>query len=79
MSAGVGEDDTDLLKVPQVAKMLDVSEVTVWRLVGRGELESIKVGRSRRIAPEAVEDYKRCNSTGKALSASGEAGKGQAA
>lgn len=63
MSTGVGEDDTDLLRVPQVAKMLHVSEVTVWRLVGSGELESIKVGRSRRIAPEAVAAYKKCHST----------------
>lgn len=61
--AEVGENGTDLLKVPQVAKMLKVSEVTVWRLVGSGELESIKVGRSRRIDPEAVEAYKKRRTT----------------
>jgi excisionase family DNA binding protein len=59
VSTGVGEDDTDLLKVPQVAKMLSLSEVTVWRLIGSGVLESLKLGRSRRIAPEAVEDFKK--------------------
>lgn len=58
MSIEVGEDGAGLLRVPQVARMLDVSEVTVWRLVGRGDLESIKVGRSRRVSPEAVEAYK---------------------
>jgi excisionase family DNA binding protein len=61
--AEVGEDGTDLLRVPEVARRLDVSQVTVWRLVGSGELESIKVGRSRRIAPEAVEDYKKRRTT----------------
>lgn len=58
MTAEVGEDGTGLLKVPVVAKRLGVSIPTVWRLVGSGELESIKVGRSRRIDPEAVEAYK---------------------
>lgn len=59
MTTGVGEDESGLLRVPQVARMLGVSEVTVWRLVGSGELESIKVGRSRKIDPAAVEDYKK--------------------
>ncbi len=58
MTTGVGEDDSGLLKVPQVAKMLGVSEVTVWRLVGRGELDSLIVGaRSRRVRPDEVEAY----------------------
>ncbi len=59
----VGEDGSGLLKVPHVAKMLGVSQVTVWRLIGSGELESIKVGRSRRIDPEAVEAYKKRRTT----------------
>jgi excisionase family DNA binding protein len=59
MTTGVGEDDTGLLKVPQVAKKLGVSVPTVWRLVGSGELDSIKVGRSRRIDPDEVEAYKK--------------------
>ena len=81
VSTGVGEEDTDLLRVPQVAKMLDVSQPTVWRLVGRGELESIKVGRSRRIAPEAVEAYKKSHSSSyrEATYSGDQAGKGQAA
>lgn len=61
--ADVGEEGSGLLKVPQVAKMLGVSAVTVWRLVGSGELESIKVGRSRRIDPEAVDAYKKHQTT----------------
>jgi excisionase family DNA binding protein len=62
-TAGPGEEGSGLLRVPQVAKMLDVSEVTVWRLVGSKELESIKVGRSRRIDPEAVDAYKKRRTT----------------
>jgi len=58
VSTGVGEDDTDLLKVPQVAKRLGVSEPTVWRLIGGGELESVVVGaRSRRVSPAAIDAY----------------------
>lgn len=60
MTDGVGEDDAGLLKVPQVAKMLGVSQPTVWRLIGRGELDSILVStRSRRVKPEAVEAYEK--------------------
>ena len=59
----VGEDGAGLLKVAQVAKLLNVSEVTVWRQIAKGPaeggLESIKVGRSRRVSPEAVEAYKK--------------------
>jgi excisionase family DNA binding protein len=56
----VGEDGSGLLMVPQVARMLGVSEPTVWRMLRRGELESILVGaRSRRVSPEVVEEYKR--------------------
>lgn len=58
MSTGVGEDDTDLLKVPQVATRLNVSKPTVWRLIASGELESILVApRSRRVRPAAVDAY----------------------
>lgn len=61
----VGEEVLDLLKVPEVAERLRLSVATINRLVyadlrepGTG-IESLKVGRSRRIAPEAVLAYKR--------------------
>lgn len=64
MTAEVGEDDNGLLRVPQVAKRLGVSQPTVWRLIKSGELDSIKVSaRSRRIAPEVVEAYLKERST----------------
>ncbi len=36
-------------KVKEFAKALDVSERTVWSLIKRGEISSLKVGRCRRI------------------------------
>lgn len=63
MTTEVGEDGADLLKVPQVAKRLGVSEPTVWRLLRSGDLESIVVGaRSRRVSPAVVEAYKQARS-----------------
>ena len=54
----VGLDDMELWTVPQVAFKLQFSEPTIWRMVKSGELPSVKVGRSRRIAPEDVADWK---------------------
>jgi excisionase family DNA binding protein len=59
----MGEIDVDLsalqlLTITDVAKLLSVSETTVKRLIYSGELESVKIGRARRIAPEAVAEYK---------------------
>lgn len=54
----VGDEALDLLTIEEVAARLRVSKMTVRRLFASGELESLKVGRSRRFAPEAVADYK---------------------
>lgn len=55
----VGEEALDLLTVRQVAKKLNLSEKTVYRLIWRGQLEAQPVGtRNYRIAPEAVEECK---------------------
>ena len=57
--AEVGTEALDLLTYDEVAVKLRVSVKTVRRLVDSGELESLTVGaRSRRIAPEAVIEYK---------------------
>lgn len=53
----VGEDALDLLRVPQVAKRLGISEASVWRLASSGELKSLKIGRARRVAPEDIAAY----------------------
>jgi excisionase family DNA binding protein len=53
----VGEEALGLLRVPEVAKRLAVSEVTVWRLIYSGELKSVKIGRARRIVPDDIAAY----------------------
>ena len=46
-----------LLTVPQVAVMLNVSESKVWQLTRTGELESVKIGWSRRVVAASVDAY----------------------
>lgn len=50
-------DNQVLLKPEQVATALSVSRTVVYGLMRSGELGSVRVGRSRRITPEAVADF----------------------
>jgi len=45
-----------LLKPAEVAQLLSVSLPTVKRMLAAGDLKSVKLGRSRRIPAEAVDD-----------------------
>ena len=45
------------MNVYEVARCLGVSTRTVHRLVGRGELEAVRVGSLRRFRPEDVERF----------------------
>lgn len=47
------------LTVAEVASMMRVSKMTVYRLVHAGELPAARVGRSFRVPQRAVEDYLR--------------------
>ncbi len=47
------------LTVAEVAAVMRVSKMTVYRLVHSGELASVQVGRSFRIPERAVHDYLR--------------------
>lgn len=47
------------LTVAEVASMMRVSKMTVYRLVHSGELPAARVGRSFRVPKRAVEDYLR--------------------
>lgn len=49
------------LTVAEVASMMRVSKMTVYRLVHAGELPAIRVGRSFRVPEEAVHDYLRAS------------------
>jgi excisionase family DNA binding protein len=53
----VGEDALGLLTIPEAAAMLRLGKRTVWRKVHDGEIESITIGRSRRITRQTVADY----------------------
>jgi excisionase family DNA binding protein len=51
--------DVRFLTVAEVALIMRVSKMTVYRLVHTGELESIRVGRSFRVPESAVNQYLR--------------------
>jgi len=47
------------LTVAEVAALMRVSKMTVYRLVHSGELTAVRVGRSFRVPERAVHDYLR--------------------
>ena len=57
--ADVGIEALELYDVPKVAKLTRLSTATIWRLIRSGELESVKVGSRRLVAPEAIIAWKR--------------------
>jgi excisionase family DNA binding protein len=53
-----------LLRVQEAAAWLGLSKRTMYELLSRGEIESVQIGRSRRIAFAALERYVERLSTG---------------
>ena len=51
------EDKGTFLTVAEVAEMMRVSKMTVYRLVHAGELPAVRVGRSFRVHESAVDEY----------------------
>ena len=51
--------DVRFLTVAEVAAIMRVSKMTVYRLVHSGELPAVRVGRSFRVPEEAVHVYLR--------------------
>ena len=47
------------LTVAEVAAIMRVSKMTVYRLVHAGDLPAVRVGRSFRVPEQAVHDYLR--------------------
>ena len=47
------------LTVAEVASIMRVSKMTVYRLVHNGEMPAVRVGRSFRVPEQAVHDYLR--------------------
>ncbi|MGH3911324.1 MAG: helix-turn-helix domain-containing protein [Pseudonocardiaceae bacterium] len=52
-----GPGPVQFLTVAEVAAMMRVSKMTVYRLVHSGELPAVRVGRSFRVPAEAVHGY----------------------
>ncbi len=51
--------DAKFLTVAEVAAMMRVSKMTVYRLVHSGELPAVRVGRSFRVREDDANDYLR--------------------
>ncbi len=49
--------EAKFLTVAEVAALMRVSKMTVYRLVHAGELAAVQVGRSYRVPEQAVHDY----------------------
>lgn len=56
-TAAAPPDDQIAYKVPHAARTLDLSERQMWELVRKGEIESFKIGTSRRIPRSALVAY----------------------
>jgi excisionase family DNA binding protein len=46
-----------LLTVPEVAEALQVGRCMVYDLIRTGRLESVKIGKLRRVRPEALREF----------------------
>lgn len=46
-----------LLTAREVARLLDINEITVYRLARKGQLPALKVGGQWRFGREALEDW----------------------
>jgi excisionase family DNA binding protein len=51
--------EVKFVTVAEVAALMRVSKMTVYRLVHSGELTAVRVGRSFRVPEKAVHDYLR--------------------
>jgi excisionase family DNA binding protein len=58
MAVGMSSlSEIKFLTVAEVATVMRVSKMTVYRLVHSGELASVRVGRSFRVPERAVHEY----------------------
>ncbi len=55
-------DRVRYLTVAEVAEMMRLSRMTVYRLVHGGELPAVRVGRSFRVPQDALEAYLKASS-----------------
>ncbi len=58
-------ESQSLLTVPQVAQLLQLSSRSLWKVVKRGDLPTVRLGRLVRIDPQDLADYlQRCKTGG---------------
>ncbi|HSY16491.1 MAG TPA: helix-turn-helix domain-containing protein [Jatrophihabitantaceae bacterium] len=55
--SGEALSDVHFLTVAEVAAVMRVSKMTVYRMVHSGELSAVRVGRSFRVPEQVVHDY----------------------
>ena len=51
------QDGKLLMRLAEVAKMLSLSERTIWALADSGDLKSFKVGRARLFSLQAIQEW----------------------
>lgn len=51
--------DVRFMTVAEVALVMRISKMTVYRLIHQGELEAVRIGRSFRVPEKAVNQYMR--------------------
>lgn len=51
------DSEPEFLKVIDVAKILNVSRMLVYSLMDRGVLDSVRLGKARRVRRQILEDF----------------------
>jgi excisionase family DNA binding protein len=46
-----------LLSVPEAAEVLDLTPKGLWTMIGRRDIDTVKVGRLRKVPLAAIEEY----------------------
>ncbi|KQO03605.1 MULTISPECIES: helix-turn-helix domain-containing protein [unclassified Arthrobacter] len=57
MADGINFSDVQFLTVAEVADLMRVSKMTVYRLVHAGDLPAVQFGRSYRVPESAVQEF----------------------
>lgn len=57
MDSSLHTDLQLLLTVEEAAKRLRIGRTSMYRLVSTGDVETVMVGRLRRVPPECLEEY----------------------
>ena len=59
MTVDIQEIERLLLTVEEVAYALQICRTNTYHLIGTGQIKSVKIGRSRRIPRDAIDEYVR--------------------